>query len=94
LFSGEQSLHMAFAITRFAAQVFQGQSALNDTLEKPLLSSLAVLTLSRPVSDLNGELILEFFGVFWIAGDLAAGFFSSQSEVEDHLSNKSSEPRV
>lgn len=94
MFSGDQSSHMTFAITQFAAQVFQRQSALSDSLEKPLLSSLAVLTLSRPVSELNGELILEFFGVFWIAGDLAAGFFSSQSEVEEHLSNKSSEPRV
>jgi len=94
LFSGDQSSHMTFAITQFAAQVFQRQSALSDSLEKPLLSSLAVLTLSRPVSEMNGHLILEFFGVFWIAGNFSAGFFSSQSEVEEHLANKSSEARV
>lgn len=85
---------MTFAITQFAAQVFQRQSKLSNSLEKPLLSSLAILTLSRPVCELNDELILEFFGVFWISGDFSAGFFCSQSEVEEHLSNKSSEPRV
>ena len=96
LFSGDQTLNMkqTLSITQFAAIIHERQSELIDSLEKPILTPLAILTLSRPVCEMNGQLILEFFGVFWLPDDLTAGFFNDQCEVEAHIAKIGLDARV
>jgi hypothetical protein len=43
---------------------------------------------------MNGQLILEFFGVFWLPEDLTAGFFNDQCEVEAHIAKIGLDARV
>ena len=73
-------------LTHFLDRVFQNAQALNDSLKAPKTSTLALLTLSRPVSsqtiDDYEALIMDFFDVFWIFDPHTGihGFFDTQDE--------------
>jgi hypothetical protein len=78
-------------LTHFVDRVFQNQRSINNALQSPQTSTLALLTLSRPVSALDiGEheaLIMDFFDVFWIFDphtDLH-GFFSTEEEAVQYV---------
>jgi hypothetical protein len=78
-------------LTHFVERVFQNQRTINNTLQSPQTSTLALLTLSRPVSSLKiGDyeaLVMDFFDVFWIFDPHTGlhGFFDTQEEAMEYL---------
>ena len=82
---------MPHPLTHFVERVFQNQRSINHALQSPQTSTLALLTLSRPVSSLKiGDyeaLVMNFFDVFWIFDPHAGlhGFFDTQEEALEYL---------
>ncbi len=78
-------------LTHFVDRVFQNQRSINNTLQSPQTSTLALLTLSRPVSTLligdYEALVMNFFDVFWIFDPHTGlhGFFDTQEEALEYL---------
>lgn len=78
-------------LTHFVDRVFQNQRSINQALQSPQTSTLALLTLSRPVSSLKiGDyeaLVMDFFDVLWIFDPHTGlhGFFDTQEEALEHL---------
>lgn len=78
-------------LTHFVDRVFQNQRSISNALQSPQTSTLALLTLSRPVSSLKiGEcetLVMDFFDVFWIFDPHTGlhGFFDTHEEALEYL---------
>lgn len=74
---------MPHPIQYFQDQVHQNQLTILPGLKQPLVSRLAILTLSRPVKSVSESIILEFFGTFWLhtSQDIMHGYFASESEA-------------
>ena len=77
-------------LVHFYDQLLAAQQVLNPTLTEPIITRLALLTLSQQVSGVdvagNEMLVMEFFGIFWVHGPIgSAGFFSTEWDATKFL---------
>ncbi len=71
-------------------RLLAAQQVLNPTLNEPIISRLALLTLSRPGSVVmigDDEMyVMEFFGLWWVCGPHGEyGWFTSERDAVEHL---------
>ena len=75
----------------FRDTVLEHQCALVGPLPAPIISNIALLTLSRPVSSfMLGDveiLIMLFFGVYWLFDPHTGltGFFATEREAVEYV---------
>ena len=84
-------------LEHFHDQLLAAQQVLNPTIIEPIITRLALLTLSQQVSGVdvagNDMLVMEFFGIFWVYGRIGSvGFFATESDATLYLMEMVTEP--
>lgn len=71
-----------YPIHHFLDRILLRQHELNGNIKHPRIDQLALLLLSQPIQQINDNLIMEFFGVYWIVtAQGTLGFFSTMNEA-------------